>query len=181
MRRDSERLLGGLTFDSRRFLYKRQCCRSAASHPLSGLQGGYTMANHNVNFDNTDANWLAWGKLVNDWVDHPANRPNKVSELRTQMTTAGITGIVLVGTDNRPVNVNTYNSDASGPLVIPVPTQAMVAADTAYLDGIAPAAYPLPSFYSTIFGGTSGVTLTKNMLELMQFRRLGEYVINECM
>ena len=139
------------------------------------------MANHNVNFDDTDANWLAWGKLVNDWVDHQANRPHKVDELRAQMTTAGITGIVLVGGNNRPVNVNTYNSDASGPLVIPVPTPAMVAADKTYLDGIAPAPYPLPSFYSTIFGGAPKVTLTQNMLEFMQLRRLGEYVINECM
>ena len=75
------------------------------------------MANHNVNFDDTDANWLAWGKLVNDWIDHPANRPHQVSGLRAQMTTAGITEIVLAGADNRPVNVNTYNSASPGPIV----------------------------------------------------------------
>jgi hypothetical protein len=168
------------TFDSRLILYKIDICRIAASCPISGLQGGSSM--HNVVFDDTDANWLAWGTLVRGWIfNNPPNRPNNVATLRTQMQNAGITGIVLQGAPTRPVQVQTYNSASPGPIVIPVPTQTMVTDDENYLNGIAPAPYPVPSFYSAIFGGSPRVTLTSAMLLNMAHRRLGEYVINECM
>jgi hypothetical protein len=140
---------------------------------------------HSVAFDDTDGNWLAWGRLVDDWIDHPANRPHDIGGLEAQMTKEHITGIQLAGhpvpnpNPNRPVNINTYNNAPPGPIVIPVPTQAMRDADRRKLIG--PSTYPLHSFYTTIFGNAPTRAFnTAGLVEMAQCR-LGEYVINECM
>ena len=50
---------------------------------------------HSVVFDNTDANWLAWGKLVDAWIDDDTLRPHNIGQLEDQMTSAtyGITEV----------------------------------------------------------------------------------------
>jgi hypothetical protein len=138
---------------------------------------------HNVNITDNDANWLKWGNLVLSWITDPGARPGDVAGLKAAMATAGVAGSVE-GPDTRSVNIVDY-SDA-GPIVIPLPTLTMVQFDKTLLDAIAakPSGqrqYPLPTFYAAIFGGAQKVDFTKAMLHDMALRRLGEYVINECM
>ena len=142
---------------------------------------------HSVVFDDTDGNWVAWGKLVDDWVDNVPNRPHNIGDLEAQMTAYHITGITLAGhpvpnpDPTRPVNVNTYNTSSAGPIVIPVPTAPMRDADRNTLRALLSHTYPLPSFYTTIFGNApTRVFSTAGLIEMAQCR-LGEYVINECM
>jgi hypothetical protein len=49
-----------------------------------------------------------------------------------------------------------------------------------WLASIGNSPYPLPSFYSAMFGGAA-LALSTAVLEEMRMRRVGEYVINECM
>lgn len=136
---------------------------------------------HNVTITpDTDANWLAWGQLVLSWVPPAAaaQRPTNVLQLKQAMAAAGVQGNV-VGNNTRAVNVTPY--DGTGPIIIPIPTPPMVAADVALLTTMAPCPYPLPSFYSTAFGGSPQPILNLNQLKAIATRRLGEYVINECM
>jgi hypothetical protein len=68
--------------------------------------------------------------------------------------------------------------------VIPLPNPGMVQSDNQFLrqlahNGTAP--YPLPAFYSVCFGGAAEVALSLQELLDMEARRIGEYVINECM
>src|SRR5258708_7544163 len=48
-------------------------------------------------------------------------------------------------------------------------------------NGTQPAAYPLQSFYAVCFGGAAEVPLSLQEMLDMEARRVGEYVINECM
>jgi hypothetical protein len=43
---------------------------------------------HNVNIVDNNANWLAWGNLVLNWVNGTQATPQTVSELRAQMAAA---------------------------------------------------------------------------------------------
>lgn len=146
---------------------------------------------HNIIIKDIDSNWTAWGKLVRDWIENPGNRPTTVGNvttpalgtLRRAMADGGVTGIVT-GPAARGVTFVDY-SDA-GNIVIPLPTKAMVRVDERYLDWVAMQApgrcnYPLPSFYAVAFGGAAMVDLNADQLQKMGARRLGEYVINECM
>lgn len=146
---------------------------------------------HSVHFDDNLGNWLAWGKLVDGWIfNTPPNRPNDAGELEDQMKAPGtsITGIVLGGLPaplspadrNRPVNVIPYNN-AAGPITIHIPHKNMAKLDKDWLATLGSSAYPLPTFYSAIFGGAALATLSSAVLEEMRKRRVGEYVINECM
>lgn len=144
---------------------------------------------HNIIIKDIDANWTAWGKLVRDWIDNPGNRPGTVGTpttagtLRHAMATGGVTGIVTGG-PARGVTFVDYSD--GGNIVIPLPTKNMVRVDERFLDWVAMQApghchYPLPSFYAVAFGGASMVDLSAAELQKMGARRLGEYVINECM
>jgi hypothetical protein len=134
---------------------------------------------HNITITNTDANWLAWGQLVLKWINGTQAPPTDVAGLRAQMSGAvpPVLGTVQ-GAPAKPVNVISY---PPGAIIIPIPTQAMIAADVATLNGIAPGPYPLPSFYSDIFSTAPQKIYTLPQLKGMALRRLGEYVINECM
>lgn len=140
---------------------------------------------HNVSIDNDNANWGRWGDLVNGWINGTVTRrPTTVAQLRAAMTTAGVHGTVQ-GAANRGVTFVNYNA-ATGPIIIPLPTAAMVAADEDLLNTIATQPigqrrYPLPTFYAVAFGGAAMVDLSQSELRAMGRRRLGEYVINECM
>jgi hypothetical protein len=145
---------------------------------------------HTVYFTDTASNWLLWGTLVDGWIfNNPPNRPNDVGELQDQMQAAGITGIELAGTPapvpnaerNRPVNVVPYNT-LGGPITISIPHKNMAQIDKTWLASLGNYAYPLPSFYSAMFNGAPPLAvLTPAVLEEMRKRRVGEYVINECM
>jgi hypothetical protein len=142
---------------------------------------------HNINIVNTDPNWLAWGRLVFKWINggpaagpgYPAGPPTTVAHLRAQMADPAhnVVGTVT-GAPGKPVDVIPYTA---GSIVIPIPTPAMIAADVATLTAIAPGPYPLPSFYSDIFATAPQKIYTLPQLKEMALRRLGEYVINECM
>jgi hypothetical protein len=142
---------------------------------------------HIVVFTDNDDNWKRWGTLVDYWIDQPINkRPHDIAGLGAQMEGAGITGVLLAGhpvlnhpDPTRPVNVNTYDHSVRRPIVIPVPTAAMRDADRSTLTGNT--TYPLPLFYTTIFGSAPTKIFSKAELDDMAKRRLGEYVINECM
>ena len=144
---------------------------------------------HTVHFDDTPDNWLKWGTLVDGWIfNDPPNRPNNVGELEDQMVGKNITGIELAGSAapvsaqerRRPVNVVPYNNGA-GPIAINIPHKLMAQADKDWLQTIGNSPYPVQSFYSAMFGGAAPATLSSAELEAMRKRRVGEYVINECM
>lgn len=138
---------------------------------------------HNIEITDNNANWLAWGNLVLAWVNGTQATPQTVSDLRTQMTAANVQGQVQ-GNPNRGVTFVVY--PANGAIVIPLPNPGMVQSDNQFLrqlthNGTQPAPYPLPAFYSVCFGGAPRAALSLQELLNMEARRIGEYVINECM
>jgi len=141
------------------------------------------MTNHNIDIvDNVD-NWLRWGNLVLSWVNQATQTPNNVGALKAQMTAAGVDGHVK-GADSRGVTFVVY--PVNGAIVIPLPNAPMVQADNHYLrqlthNGTQPAPYPLQSFYSACFAGAPPAQFSLQELLNMEARRIGEYVINECM
>jgi hypothetical protein len=145
---------------------------------------------HSVAFDDTDANWLKWGEIVNGWIFGTLNEPHNLGELEDimlgypyNMTGVMLAGVVAPNPDRtRPVNVTAYNNHTPGqPIKIHIPDSAMALSDKDWLAGEGNRTYPVPSFYSAMFGGQALVALTPAMLEEMRKRRVGEYVINECM
>jgi hypothetical protein len=137
---------------------------------------------HNINIEDDNDNWTRWGDLVKGWIDNAAIRPATVGALRSAMATAGVIGIVE-GADSRGI---TYAGYGGANITIPLPTQDMVQFDEVLLDGIAmhppgQRHFPLPTFYVVAFGGQPMVDLGIAELRAMARRRLGEYVINECM
>jgi hypothetical protein len=138
---------------------------------------------HNITITDTTNNWLAWGNLVLAWVNGTQATPQTVQDLRTQMTAANVQGQIQ-GNPNRAVTFVMY--PVNGAIVIPLPNPGMVQSDNQLLrqlthGGTQPAPYPLQSFYSVCFGGAAPVPLSLQLLLDMEARRIGEYVINECM
>jgi hypothetical protein len=141
------------------------------------------MTNHNIDITDNVDNWLRWGNLVMSWVNSAMQTPRTVGELKAQMHTAGVDGTVR-GPDTRVVTFVVY--PVNGAIVIPLPNAPMVQKDSDYLkqltnNGMRPAAYPLQSFYSACFAGAPPAQFTLQELLNMEARRIGEYVINECM
>lgn len=139
---------------------------------------------HNVNITDTDENWLAWGKLVFKWITNAGSRPDTVQKLRDAMrnATPRVYGDIR-GVGTRAVQIIPYSGTN---ILIPIPTDVMIEADKALLKSIAEGPvgerhYPLPEFYRLIFGGMAQVDMTFDEMKDMALRRLGEYVINECM
>ena len=158
---------------------------------------------HSVHFDDTPENWLKWGRLVDRWIftsSPGTDRPHNRGELEDQMRglkpsptpildpNHPITGIELGGTPapipnserNRPVNVLPYNNHGNN-ITINIPDQVMALLDKNWLATIGTSSYPVRSFYSAMFGGAPVSPLSPAALEEMRLRRVGEYVINECM
>lgn len=138
---------------------------------------------HNVHIDNDNANWLRWGNLVMAWINGTQAVPQKVKDLNDQMSAAGVRG-KAEGGDNRRVDFPRYPVGQG--VVIPLPDKTMMDADTQLLidltnNGTNSAPYPLPDFYAVCFGGAPRVALSLQELKDMEARRVGEYVINECM
>lgn len=138
---------------------------------------------HNITITDDNLNWRRWGALVLSWVASPASQPTTVGQLRAAMAAASVAGTV-VGNATRGVSCVNYTD--AGDITIPLPTPTMMTFDENLLDTIStgPVAqrlYPLPAFYSVIFGGSPRVSLTNVQLRTMGRQRLGEYVINECM
>lgn len=142
---------------------------------------------HNINIrDNNNKAWLDWGKLVFEWIAGTTERPTTVGVLKQQMRDAGLTDeeFSVRGADDREVQVTDY--PGTGPIVIPIPTDDMIDDDMRELARIAAGAsgtrhYPIPRFYNIIYGGAPKVDMTLVQMNQMARRRLGEYVINECM
>jgi hypothetical protein len=146
---------------------------------------------HNVTVEHDNDNWARWGKLVVSWIEKPESRPTSVGALRKAMDDAGVDG-AAVGSDgttdggnDRGVTMLDYGGP-DHPVIIPLPTAGMIEYDKKLLDEIdakplGQRHYPLPVFYSVAFGGAPMVDLSKDELYAMMLRRLGEYVINECM
>ena len=117
-------------------------------------------------------------------ITNPGNRPDRVDRLRTALTGANVRGTVEdLGNPLRQVEIRTY--PGTGNIIIPIPTEAMALRDWKYLEGEWDAGrktYPLPDFYSSLFqGNPPAKVLTRPELRQIAKRRLGEYVINECM
>jgi hypothetical protein len=141
-----------------------------------------TTITHNINIDDDIDNWLRWGNLVLSWVNG-ATLPTTVAQLKAQMAAASVNGTVK-GPNSRGVTFVVYPVD--GAIVIPLPNPDMVDVDNKYLRQLAhnggqPVPYPLQSFYSACFGGAPQVNFSLQELLNMEARRIGEYVINECM
>ena len=138
---------------------------------------------HNITITDNFENWLRWGNLVMEWVNGTKTPPTDVGGLRAQMTAAHVNGQIQ-GPPDRGVTFVMYPTN--GAVVIPLPNAAMVQNDNDLLrqltnNGTRPAPYPLQSFYSVCFGGAAPSTFTLQELLDMEARRIGEYVINECM
>ena len=143
---------------------------------------------HNVEITNTDANWLAWGQLVDFWIRHPhMPRPETVGELRDALSGNNplkiLVEAVIHGSDSRPVEIEFYPdivADPKAPIYIMLPTARMLDDDKNLLKPNQP--YPLNSFYDANYmNPTPKKPLPLSELEEMMLRRLGEYVVNECM
>jgi hypothetical protein len=147
-----------------------------------------TTPNHNINIVDNNANWLNWGTLVQDWVYMRQALPQNVGQLKAQMDGRGIQYVIdpKKSPDTRGVTFIVYPVKPGDPITIPLPDKSMVDADTKYLtsltnNGTKPSPYPLQAFYSVCFGGAAEVPLSLQEILNMEARRIGEYVINECM
>lgn len=153
---------------------------------------------HSVQFEDTPGNWLQWGKLVEAWINDQASRVRKWGDLEDQMLARvgplqGTTPITLVkiGGMNTPlsaqdrnnnVQIKEYNNHNPNKIItINIPDKAMKDADKDWLAGEGMRTYPVPTFYSEMFGYAPLVIVSSAVLEDMRLRRVGEYVINECM
>lgn len=153
--------------------------RRALRYPVSDA--------HNIDIVNTAANWLRWGELVLHWINDPTDRPQTVRDLRLAMAANNVQGTVWAGNPDDPdrdVRIEDY--PGTGPIIIPLPTPDMIARDVAILrrhweKPPGQRLYPLPNFYAAVYGGAARVDMTEAQMKAMAKRRLGEYVINECM
>jgi hypothetical protein len=139
-------------------------------------------ANMQVIIKDDPDNWRKWGELVRAWIFGTTVLPADTAEMQKQMLEGAIEGSVPGPT--RGVTFVTYN-DPAGPLIFPLPTQAMVLTDEAQLTKIAgnppgQRHYPLQTFYAIPFGGAPAVDLSSSEMLAMGRRRLGEYTILEC-
>jgi hypothetical protein len=148
---------------------------------------------HTVHFADTPENWSKWGRLVDGWVFGTITRPGNVGVLEDQMLDRPngvyvMTGVELVGIPapaspqqrRRPVNIRPYDNTGGRPIDINIPHEDMARADQTWLASLGSSPYPLASFYSAMFSGAP-LTFSSDELEEMRRRRVGEYVINECM
>jgi hypothetical protein len=139
---------------------------------------------HNIVIDDDPANWLLWGQLVRDWAEGKAP-PTSKKELQEQCDQRGIQ-IKIKGKDGRKVRVEIYDASTEDKtIIIPVPHKDMINKDHAYLldrwDNDQKR-YPLPGFYRQIYQGNPVKRdLSRDEMIQVGLRRLGEYVINECM
>lgn len=142
---------------------------------------------HNVDIAPGAGNYLRWGTLVMSWITNPNLRPITVGGLRTAMARARVEGTVFGGEpDNPDRRVRIEDYPGTGPVVIPLPTIDMINRDKRIIARIQQKPvgerfYPVPNFYSAIYGGAGKVDMDRNDMEDMMLRRLGEYVVNECM
>jgi|GEM_PF-6745479 len=140
---------------------------------------------HSIEIDDNDANWLAWGRLVVSWIDDPGLRPTTAKQLKKQWdaSTPKITGKIRGLANNIAVEITTYDGD--GPIIIPIPTRKMLDKDWTHLAtefGLGNKRYPVPTFYDLMYQTPTRKDFATYLdLENQACRRLGEYVINECM
>jgi hypothetical protein len=144
---------------------------------------------HNVDIADGDDNWLAWGRLVDYWIRHPdASRPTTVKEFNDALQGHNPMGIVVRGkahgADDRAVKIIPYPDDPVHPFAAPIwitlPTARMLNDDIILLN--APGPYPLQSFYDMCYvAPVRRNNFTEVELKEIMLRRVGEYVINECM
>jgi hypothetical protein len=128
-----------------------------------------------VDFADTNDNWLLWGQLVEHWIDKRLPRPGTKKELLCQMKAHGITD---PGVDGDPAQkVRFEDDDANGPLVIYLPTQAMLAKARESIKPGEP--YPLPKFYDKAYCGDRKI-LESSDDSFLATSRVGEYTINQC-
>jgi hypothetical protein len=133
-----------------------------------------------IHIDDSDHNWLNWGKLVYEWISSdPSEFDFTVAQLKNLLTAKGITAEVE-GADNRRVVVRKYGDNPSEPIVIYIPTKKMLAEK---MNLVQHGPYPhglLPTFYGKAYGGAPRATLSRQEAEELALRRIGEYTVNEC-
>jgi hypothetical protein len=128
-----------------------------------------------VDFHDTVENWRLWGELVELWIFDLHPKPTDTTKLINQMTAHGIKGADVYGPKPRAVKIEVYAED--GPLVIDVPSQAMVKEGRKSVHANQP--YPLPVFYDLAYSGSRKV-LSAEEDTLFLACRIGEYTINNC-
>jgi len=128
-----------------------------------------------IDIQDDNESWLNWGTLVRAWIQGKT-RPNTVKELKAQLAEASVTATVA-GPDNRIVTVLDYAESPGNPLVIMIPTGAMLQAKLATVTS---GRYPLPLFYDIAFGGAPRANLSAQESLNFALRRIGEYTVNEC-
>jgi hypothetical protein len=146
---------------------------------------------HNVDIVDNDANWLHWGQLVDYWIhNNNMTRPQTVSQLNDALNNGNnplhvVIQATVLGNPGRGVNIRDYPDDANpppynAPIQIWLPTLRMIANDINLLHG--PGPYPLHSFYDMCYvSPVRRTNFTQSQLREIMLRRVGEYVINECM
>jgi hypothetical protein len=128
-----------------------------------------------VDFDDTADNWLHWGELVEHWINDRLPRPENNGQLLNQMKAHGITDAEVYGPPGQAVQFYDYKDD--GPLVISLPTAAMLIKARQSIHPGGP--YPIPVFYDAAYSG-SRKNLTESEDNVFATCRVGEYTINEC-
>jgi hypothetical protein len=129
-----------------------------------------------IQIEDDNQNWLNWGQLVRTWILGTQSRPTTVAELKAQLTKYGVTAIVQ-GADQRVVAIQDYVDSPADPLVIMIPTLAML---DDKLKTVTFGPYPLPLFYDTMYVGAVRANLSPEESQKFALRRIGEYTVNEC-
>ncbi len=129
-----------------------------------------------IQIQDDNQNWLNWGTLVVSWIQNPGTRPATVGDLKAQLAPRGVIATVA-GPDNRQVSILNYSDNLADPLMLVLPTQAML---NAKLATVTSGAYPLPLFYDIAYAGAARANLSAQESEDFAFRRIGEYTVNEC-
>jgi hypothetical protein len=122
-------------------------------------------------------NWLNWGNLVQTWIEDSKTRPATVGDLRAQLVKKGIYANVA-GTDDRAVEIMSYEEAYNKALVIAIPSPSM---RNDKLATVTPGPYGnMPLFYDIAFAGAPRANLSAQEAHDFAIRRIGEYTVNEC-
>jgi hypothetical protein len=123
-------------------------------------------------FHVADADKIAWGKLVKQWIKGEVERPRNIEALVVQCQERGFTPIV-------PSYIKglVFIQNDKHVLTIRLPPKEILEAGEQHFIENPDTAYPLPAFYNDFFRDPP--PKDGELLDL-QAARVGEYSVNSC-
>jgi hypothetical protein len=164
-----------------------------------------------INIRDDDENWVRWGLLVLRWILDKGSRPQDLQSLKLEIESFGVElDGKLDGTDDRKVQIYSYDDNPANPLWLGIPSQKMLEEKLKKIGLPAPdhemikrelerlgikskipgmtsgggsyriGPYPLPLFYDKAYPCPPDIRFSWQEAWDQALRRIGEYTVNEC-